>query len=186
MDKQFDLAPKLEPKCKHCGHGKGSHKADTFHCPIGQVRRGSFNQFHSEQTFVDSGKHTIASKNVLKKYEEQEARRQQMRDIEAREKAKVRSMTLEEVIAAARDIIFEHSGLLCLVERAHERSVNLHVISKHVRLGYTSVTQTTNGSYFVGGTYAGCFMANSSDKDITNVIRDDFKALEERANAEKV
>lgn len=184
MDKSFDFTPKPEYKCVHCGKAQGNHRSHDKACPIGS---GNFPSFSQTDEFESSGKLTIKSKRAIAKYEEDQKRSRFTKELLLKEQAKIRAMTYEEVITAVVGIIYEVTGLGAIVERERESSANIHVtnLGGTVRLGYTSVNKYTNGSIGVGGTSAGCFMANQSDKDISNVIRPYFKELEERANSEK-
>lgn len=42
-----------EQKCKHCGKGKGVHKAQSLHCPVGMRTRVGYVQFHNRYTFEE-------------------------------------------------------------------------------------------------------------------------------------
>lgn len=45
---ELDFSRAAPPVCKHCRRPKGSHKAGTFHCPIG---RGGFPSFSVTQVY---------------------------------------------------------------------------------------------------------------------------------------
>lgn len=45
---ELDFAGSAPPKCKNCGHDKGSHKAKSLNCPIG---RGSFPSFSADTVY---------------------------------------------------------------------------------------------------------------------------------------
>jgi hypothetical protein len=179
----MDLTPKLERKCKLCGKGENSHLADSKACIMGT---GS-GWIHRTNTFEDSGKFTIKSKREVAKHEERLANAKAREEAEAAEKAKVRAMTFEEVVTATCELLTEITGLGIIVEREYPGSAHIHLtnLGGKIRLGYTSVTQYSNGSFGVGGTSAGCFMSNHSDACIANVIRQPFRDLELKANQEK-
>jgi hypothetical protein len=84
-------------------------------------------------------------------------------------------------------MLTKETGLGIIVERDRFGSASIHLttLGGRIRLGYTTVSQYTNGSYGVAGTSAGCFMANGSENDIRNVLHDAFEELEQRANAPK-
>lgn len=126
-------------------------------------------------------------KNALKKQQEREDRIKASQEAEAREKAIVRSMTFEQLVTATVEMLTRKTGLGVIVERARDHSASIHLttLGGTIRLGYTTVTQYSNGRYGVAGTSAGCFMANGSDNDIQNVLGDDFRELENHANFPK-
>lgn len=180
----LNTKPSLENKCLLCGKGELSHNAKTRACPIGS---GRFPQFSVKDIFTNSGKFTIKSKKALVKWHEaQTAELLRLEEIR-REKSTVRAMTYEEVITAMVELLSEETGLAVTVERDRDTSCKIHLatLGDKIRLGYTCVTQYSNGRYGVAGTSAGCFMANDSDKDISNTLYDKFKELETRANKEK-
>lgn len=184
----LSFEPKLERLCEHCRRGEGDHNATTKTCPLGDRGRGGYSQFHATRTFSDSGKHTIKSKRAHEAWVVQEQRRKDSEEANARELAKVRAMTYEEVITAAVELITKVTGLCVVVERDRDWQAEIHICNPGdtVRLGYTTVTKSHLGGYLVGGTSSGCFMSNHDDKCLSRVMAPHFKALEEKANEEKV
>lgn len=176
---------KHENKCSFCRQGELNHRSTDKACPIGGTRNfPSYNE--RGQVFVDSGKPTIRSSRQLKELLNQEAKAAEAKAVHDREVSKTRSMTFQEVVDATKEVILKATGLSCEEESVRDREIELHVVAKNVRLGHTSVLKTNNGSYLVGGTSAGCFMANHSNRDISNVLKELFYELEEKANKEKV
>lgn len=108
-------------------------------------------------------------------------------EVDAYEKSIIRAMTYEELVTATVELITKETGLGIIVERNYDHSAEIHLttLGGRMRLGWTSVTQYTNGSYAVAGSSAGCFMSNGSDDCIANVLHDAFEELEKRANAPK-
>jgi len=52
---KFDLFGKpipVIPKCKHCGYSKGTHKANTLHCPLGKLRHSRYGHCHFQKDQV--------------------------------------------------------------------------------------------------------------------------------------
>lgn len=179
---------KHEHKCLNCGKGESQHRSSDKACPVG----GTFPSWllSEPSKFVDSGKPTIKSKRQYATLVDQENRLAATKAAFEEEKSKVRAMTYEEVVTAVCEMLTEKTGLGIIVERdrGHDRGhAEIHLTTEggRIRLGYTTVTQYSNGSYGVGGTSAGCFMANHSDRDIRNVLYDDLRAIEEKANKEK-
>jgi hypothetical protein len=173
----------------NCGRGEKDHRAGDKACPVGKDRYSPF--YENGQHFVDSGKPTLRSMRQFNKLVEQEERTNATIKILEREKAKVRAMTFEEVVTEVCEMLTEKTGLGIIVERPYGREegqaeIHLTTLGGKIRLGYTSVTKYSNGSYGVAGTSAGCFMGNHSDADIRNMLNSDFKAIEEKANQEKV
>lgn len=188
MGNHLDLTPKLERKCKLCAFGETEHQANTQNCPIGSPSTRSFyRQYYPNKTFTDSGKFTLKSQRVVRKYEQERQRREESERLLAQEKAKVRAMTYEELITATVELLTDLTGLGIIVERRQDWCAELHLttLGGKVWLGYTTVSQYSDGRYAVGGTSAGSFMSNHSDKCLSNLLRGPFKALEEKANAEK-
>lgn len=176
---------KHETKCMNCGRSRDIHRAHDKACPVGKGNHLGWNE--TGMKFVDSGKPTIKSQREFKKLQDEETRTQLRLDFEIKEKSKVRSMTFTEVVEATQLIIYNFTGLLTVVEeRFGKTDVELCLMAKDVRLGFTTVVKHSDGSYHVGGCSGGCFMSQGSEQDISNVLRSAFKELEEKANREKV
>jgi hypothetical protein len=176
------VAPEF--KCKNCSKGETKHNAQTKACPLGS---GQWPSFHASQKFESNGKMTIQSKRAIAKQEELEARfKRQKEDLE-REQSIVRSMSFEELVTATVELLSEKTGLGVIVERDRDESALIHLttLGGRIKLGYTSVTKYNSGRYGVAGTNAGCFMSNHDNTSVSNVLHEDFRALEERANAPK-
>jgi hypothetical protein len=170
-----------ENKCSLCKKGELNHRSTDKACPLGS----NFPQFVSGRTFVDSGKPTIRSSRQLKELIAQETRAAEAKAVHEREIKKNRALTLDEVVAETMKIILYATGLSCEIQLTRSSEVELHLTANYVRLGHTSVLKTMNGSYIVGGSSTGCFMANNSGRDISNVLKEKFFELEEKANKEK-
>lgn len=124
-------------------------------------------------------------KKVEKQALEREERMKQAELRLARERAIVRAMTYEELVTATCELLTKETSLGIIVERSRDAHAKIYLttLGGGIRLGYISVTQHVCGSYSVAGTSAGCFMANDSENDIRNVLREAFEALEAKANA---
>lgn len=130
----------------------------------------------------------MARKTKAEKDAEAKAARVKLaQEVDAYEKSIVRAMTFEELVTATVEMLTKWTGLGVIVERSRDAHAEIHLttLGGGIRLGYTTVTQYSNGTYGVAGTSAGCFMANGSDNDIRNVLHDAFEELEKRANAPK-
>lgn len=175
-----------ENKCMNCGKGSYSHRSGDSACPIGGSR--NFPSFaENGMKFRDSGKPTLKSVRALNKLLDQENRTQEALERQTREQAKVRAMTFHEVVEEAARILKNFTGLNVEKENwVSNSNVELHLVANTTRLGFMSVTKYSDGSYGVAGNTSGCFMANGSNRDISNVCRQGFQELEEKANKEKV
>lgn len=188
MKLQTSKTFKHETKCMNCGHDESRHRSQDKACVIGGSRNfPSYNE--TGMTFVDSGKPTLKSKRQLEKLLDQESREQLTKELFEKEKSKIRVMSFQEVVNAVIDLLYDKTELGLDVNPISSYEYELHLTTvgpSKIRLGYMNVRQSRNGSYIVGGTYAGCFMANGSGRDILNVLREDFRAIEEKANKEKI
>lgn len=181
----MDFKPREDFKCSKCKRAKSKHNAMDDACPLSNDRHP---QFHRSQFFENSGKLTIQSKRAIAKHQEYEDRIKAAKEAEAREKAVVRSMTFEELVTATVELLTEKTGLGIIVERDrgdHHANIHLTTLGGKIKLGYTSVSKYTNGRYGVGGTNAGAFMSNHDKTSISEVLREDFKRLEDMANKPK-
>jgi len=176
------IAPEF--KCKNCNKGELKHNAKTKSCPLSNDR---YAQFHATQKFESSGKITIQSKRAIAKQEEYEARVKAQQDAFEKEKSIVRSMTFEELVTATVELLSEKTGLGVIVERDRDESALIHLttLGGKIKLGYTSVSKYSNGRYGVAGTSAGAFMSNHDNTSISEVLREDFRRLEDMANKPK-
>lgn len=181
----MNLRPREDFKCSKCGKAESKHNAMDKTCPLSNDRHP---QFHRAQFFESSGKLTIQSKRAIAKHEEYEARIKAAKEAELREQSIVRSMTFEELVTATVELLSEKTGLGVIVERdrgEHHATVHLTTLGGKIKLGYTSVSKYSNGRYGVAGTNAGAFMSNHDKTSISEVLREDFKRLEDMANKPK-
>lgn len=183
QDQEFDLKPKPEFKCEHCGKAESKHRAFDKGCPL-----GTNGPFSKTQFFKASDKMTPMSKKMIARYEHEQKMKAERIEAFLVEKQKVRALTFEEVVTAAVELLSDRTMLGVRVETEHEwnKKLFLHTLKGRIDLGYISVSVHQDGRYSVAGTRAGCFMGNHSNRDISNVLEEEFRKLEERANAEKV
>jgi hypothetical protein len=178
---------KHENKCLNCGKGQLDHRSHDQACPL-LTKVKSYHQSFNEMgvKFMDSGSPTARSKNKLKKLLADEKRQDESTEAQEHEKNKIRAMTLNEVVHEARAILRRFTGLGSEIESKWAGdTVEIYLVANGVRLGFTSMTKTILGSYIVGSSAGGCFMANGTDRDVKQVVASAFEELEDRANKEK-
>lgn len=180
----MNFKPREDFKCSKCGRAESKHNAMDKSCPLSNDK---YPQFHRAQFFESSGKLTIQSKRAIAKHEEYEARVKASQDAFEHEKSIVRSMTFEELVTATVELLSDKTGLGVIVERDRNESALIHLttLGGKIKLGYTSVSKYSNGRYGVAGTNAGAFMSNHDKTSISEVLREDFKRLEDMANKPK-
>lgn len=173
-----------ENKCVNCGKGRLKHRATDKACPLSNSKWVQFNE--KGQNFVDSGKPTIQSVRKYAALVDADSRARFAREMLEKERSKVRAMTFEEVITATCKLLTEKTGLGIIVERVHEWYAEIHLttLGGGIVLGFTSVSKYSNGSYGVGGTSSGCFMGNYNGRDLSSLLKEDFKKLEAKASEE--